>query len=248
MRCTADWIDKAITGQLRAGVRIVVVQSVERSLIGRFRERRNCSKAFYPEYQPETGPFGLAKHPWAILPLDGGHVIRPTLRNPEARAATGRYRAGEVVMVDLVRQDLFSSARPGRLLYFADDEIKFGEWSDDKADALLVRLQAWRQRAAEAGVTLLFLTIPDKSSVYWPWIKPDQQLPYPQRGEQLFTLIGARLGEQYNLLPYLREQAAAQTDLYRPNDTHFSTAGYRLLAARVAQWVPTDSPAQQSDW
>lgn len=48
VRCTGDWIGKAIAGELRAGTKTVIVQSVERSFFRRFRDKPGCAKAFYP--------------------------------------------------------------------------------------------------------------------------------------------------------------------------------------------------------
>lgn len=225
----------------------MIVQSVERELFRRFRAEPGCAKDFYPPYDAPVGAVGLPHHWWDIFPIDIRYLAKVAAVYPAAHRATGRYRSGRVVVVDLGRADLFSNQRPTRLLYYIGDELKFEKWSDAEADAVVAQMAAWRQQAAAAGIELLFLVVPDKSSVYWPWIKPDQQLPYPGKGERLFTLIDTQLGPQYNLLPHLREQAAVQTDLYGPDDTHFSTAGYRLLAARVAQWTttaPTYQPAR----
>lgn len=248
VRCTGDWIGKAIAGDLRPGAKIVIVQSVEREFFKRFRDKPGCAKDFYPPHDAPVGAVGLPHRWWEIFPMDARYLAKVAAGYPAAHRATGRYRSGKVVVVDLVRPDLFTHPRPTRLLYYSDDELKFANWSDAEADAVVAQMAAWRQQAAAAGVELLFLVVPDKSSVYWPWIKPDQRLPYPEKGERLFALVGAQLGPQYNLLPHLRERAEVQPDLYGPDDTHFSTAGYRLLAARVAQWttvaVPTHQPAR----
>ncbi|HEY0663519.1 MAG TPA: hypothetical protein VGD18_02805, partial [Thiobacillaceae bacterium] len=105
------------------------------------------------------------------------------------------------------------------------------------AAALLDRLASLRARAAAAGVQLHFLIIPDKSSVYWPHIRPEQRLPYPEKGERVFALVDEKLGAEYNLRPYLRARAVEQVDLYVPGDSHFGYRGFRLLAARVAEWM-----------
>lgn len=237
VRCTSDWIDKAMAGNLRAGAKIVIVQSAEREFLKRFRDKPGCARDFYPQYNSPVGTAGLPYHWWDIFPMDIGYLAKVAMNYPAAHRGVGRYRSGKVVVVDLVRPDLFTHLRSTRLLYYTNDELKFSSWSDAEAEAVVARMAAWRQQASAAGITLVFLAVPDKSSVYWPWIKPDQQLPYPEKGERLFTLIGEQLGPQYNLLSYLREQAVVLPDLYGPDDSHFSTAGYRLLAARVALWT-----------
>ena len=49
-----------------------------------------------------------------------------------------------------------------------------------------------------------------------------------------FAMIADSLGPRYDLLAYLRGEAERHQDIYRPDDTHFSADGHRLLAARVA--------------
>lgn len=235
--CTGDWIEKAIAGALRAGVRTVVVETVERELHVRFDDPPGCARDYYPRWDVPVDVAGEPSRWHGIFPMDIGYLSATALQYLQTRDIAGRYRSGEVVSVDLVRNDLFSNRQPHRLLYYAHDERKFERWSEADASALLDRMVAWRDRAKSAGVQLHFLVIPDKSSVYWPYIKPEQRLPYPEKGERLFALIGEKLGAEYNLLPYLREQAALQPDLYAPNDSHFSARGFRLLAARVAGWM-----------
>lgn len=237
--CMGDWIERAIAGQLRAGARTVIVETVERELFKRFDDKPGCAKTFYPPYSVDVGmPKGLAG--FGIFPMDIRHVMLTARNHWKTRGISGRYQSEDVVSVDLTRDDLFSNRLRGRLLYYGGDELKMRRWSEPEAVALLDRLAEWRARAAAAGVQLHFMIIPDKSSVYLPYIQPGQRPPYPERGERLFTLIEERFGADHNLLPWLREQALRQTDLYVPSDSHLSSDGYRLLAGRVEQWLAAD--------
>lgn len=252
---TGDWVDQAIAGSLRAGARTVIIQSVEREFVGRLGARhvsrpdkpgrKLCERSRFSPLTMPKDVIGVPVRWYQIFPVDGDYLVKTALRYPEAHVASGRYASSKVVVVDLLRSDLFSSRLSSRLAYYPDDEAKFSRWSDADAEVIVARLAEWRARAASAGIALHVLAIPDKSSVYWPYIREEQRFDYPNKGERLFALIGERLGSQYNLLPYLRQQAVSQVDLYSPDDTHLSMAGYRLLAARVAQWMPPDSPTQQ---
>lgn len=236
VRCTPDWIDKAIAGALVAGARTVIVESVEREFLDRFEGDAQCAKDHYPQAEPEVGPLPGQRSQWAIFPMDIRHLAKSAVRFRDARHA-GRYRSGKTVVVDLVRDDLFSHPLPARLAYFNQDEHKFEHWDETRARATVARLAAWRADAASRGVDLHFLLIPDKSSVYWPYIVPAQQLPYPQNGEGLHALVAGAQSAQHDMLVYLRAQVLVHKDVYRPDDTHFGAAGYRLTAARVAAWL-----------
>lgn len=234
--CTGDWIERAIAGTLRQGAKTVIVETVEREFFKRFEDEPQCAKKFYPPLDVAVG-MPRPVRGWNIFPMDIRHVAKSALQYWQTRGISGRYESGGVVSVDLVRGDLFSNKLSSRLLYFGEDEFKLKRWSEPEAAALLARFVEWRSRAAAAGIQLHFLVVPDKSSVYWPHIRPDQQIPYPDKGERLFALIEKDLGAQYNLLPRMREQAVQQRDFYSPNDSHFSARGFRLLATLVAGWM-----------
>lgn len=245
VRCTGDWLEKALQGALRAGARTLIVQSIEREFLNRFDDRPGCARDYYPPADMSGEPVGVPRSPWRIFPIDIRHLGKSAAAYGRIHDATGRLQSRKVVLVDLVRDDLFSNAQPQRLAYFADDEIKFSQWSEEAAHKTLAQLEQWQRRAEAAGVELFFLVIPDKSSVYWPHIEPAQQLPYPEHGERLFALLGERLGPAADLLSFYRELALAQPDLYRPDDTHFSATGYRHTAQVLAGWLAS-SPAARS--
>jgi SGNH hydrolase-like domain, acetyltransferase AlgX len=235
--CIGDWVDRAIGGTLVAGAKTVIIESIERSFVSRFGDAAPCSgKAIGAPLDFHGGPPAPPRRPWAVFPIDIRHLVK-TLRRYAPARRPGRYQSGETVVVDLVRDDLFSNVYRRRLTYFAGDDHRCEQWEEAEATAAVARLSAWHSRAAAAGVDLHVLLVPDKSSVYWPHIAPSQRRPYPECGERLHTLLAAACGPEHNLLPGLREQALAHSDLYRPDDTHFSAAGFRLMAAEVSHWV-----------
>lgn len=246
VRCTGDWLEKALQGALRAGARTVIVQSIEREFLGRFEDRPGCARDYYPPADMSGEPVGEPRSPWSIFPIDIRHLGKTVAAYSRIHGTTGRLQSRKAVLVDLVRDDLFSHAQPRRLAYFADDEIKFNQWSAESAGRTLVQLRQWQHRADAADVQLFFLVIPDKSSVYWPHIEPAQRLPYPEKGEQLWALLGEQLGPAFDLLPFYRELALQQPDLYRPDDTHFSAAGYRHTAQAVAGWLSPPETARSA--
>lgn len=246
VRCTGDWLEKALQGALHAGARTVIVQSIEREFLGRFEDRPGCGRDYYPPADMSGEPVGAPRSRWSIFPIDIRHLGKSVAAYGRIHGATGRLQSRKAVLVDLVRDDLFTHAQPGRLAYFAEDETKFTQWSEESAGRTLAQLRQWQHRADAAGIGLFFLVIPDKSSVYWPHIEPAQQLPYPEHGERLFALLGEQLGPAANLLAFYRELALRQPDLYRPDDTHFSATGYRHTAQAVAGWLDRPGTARSA--
>ncbi|MFZ5723663.1 MAG: alginate O-acetyltransferase AlgX-related protein [Pseudomonadota bacterium] len=242
VRCTDDWLIQAVSGRLWPGARTIIVETVEREFFSRFGEQHGCARSFYQPLHQEEGPIGQLPGLTDIFPLDATHLLKTMRNHLELPEMHGRRRLGGAVMVDLVRRDLFSTRYSDRLLFTAEDDRKLLSWSEEKAASTVAHLADLRRGAAAAGVNLVFLVIPDKSSVYWPYIHEKQRAPYPDQGERLFAMLGDQLGPGYDLLRYLREQSLVVTDVYHPGDTHLGTTGYRLLAERVAEWLQPPQP------
>lgn len=92
-----------------------------------------------------------------------------------------------------------------------------------------------QQRAKLRGIQLILVTVPDKSTVYSPWIRAGQW--HAQPDDELFRLLEENLGASQNILPAFRLAAERITDFYRPDDTHLSLNGFRFLGAQIAQLV-----------
>lgn len=237
VECIDDWIRKAVSGNLRSSARVVVVESVEREFLSRFSAPSNCLRNYYRPTELPAEVSGGSRSPWAIFPMDIRHVMKSALRYNDIHHAAGRLKSGKTVLVDLVRDDLFSNTLSHRLAYFIGDEAKFAQWDNDMAERTIKRLTALRTQAASRGITLHFLVLPDKSSVYFPYIKPDQQQPYDATARRLFALLAEHMGPEYDLLTSLQEWAPKIKDLYRPDDTHLSVRGYTVLAEKVSGWI-----------
>lgn len=236
VECIDDWISKAVAGKLRSSARVVIVESVEREFLSRFSAPDNCLRSYYRPTELPAEVSGGPRNPWAIFPMDIRHVMKSALRYSDIHHAAGRTESGKTVLVDLIRDDLFSNTLSQRLAYFNGDEAKFVQWDNDMAKRTIKRLAGLRTKAASRGIALHFLVLPDKSSVYFPYIEPDQQQPYDSTAQRLFALLAEHMGPEYDLLTPLREWAPRIKDLYRPDDTHLSVRGYRVLAEKVSGW------------
>ncbi|MDR3517031.1 MAG: hypothetical protein P4M00_14555 [Azospirillaceae bacterium] len=133
----------------------------------------------------------------------------------------------------LSRPDLFTSRLPGELLVYRDDLAK-AAWTDGDWAAIRCRLLDWQVRTEANGrTTFLVVVPPDKSSAYAPYLPADARQPDGI----------ARLAEASALhLPRvdLALRQAIQSgvrDVYLPNDTHWGTAGSRIAATSVIDYL-----------
>jgi len=132
----------------------------------------------------------------------------------------------------LSRYDLFSSRSAGEILVYRDDARK-AAWDANMIARIRCGMVDIESRFRAAGVKQFALAIaPDKSSIYRPWLaKPDQVAASRIREvHQGLNLIEARLDLQLG-----QAIASGVKDVYLPNDTHWGSAGHKLVAEAILE-------------
>ncbi|QDL55233.1 alginate O-acetyltransferase AlgX-related protein [Rhodoferax aquaticus] len=226
--CVDNWLHW-VAERRYPNLHTVVIETVERGFVPLFRNFNNC-----PRRTPKS--FQLAENnvtpsrPQKGLTLDAGYLIPTATNTLRAAWSDGSMVSGEVINVPLSTDKLFSNRKANRLLYFADDELK-RSWSDKDQAAAVANLNRFQDNLAKKGLRLVVIVVPDKSSVYRPYLSNEaSKVGYPDVFEQLKTAGVTNV----NLLSYFQHAAGETVDLYLPNDTHLSTQGYRLMASKVA--------------
>jgi hypothetical protein len=187
--------------------------------------------------------------PPSPLPIAAGQTTghRPRIaRNPDygylAWAAwnhvrldrePGRLESHETVVAPLLRADMFTCRRPDRLLYYGHDARK-DAWRDGELAAVTRTLKAVDAAARGCSARLLLVVVPDKSTTYAPWLRTPAARP---RYEAMIGSWRAAGLVAVDVLGAFRRVLPGTQDLYEPDDTHVGPAGYRLLAATVADAV-----------
>jgi hypothetical protein len=151
-----------------------------------------------------------------------------------------RFAFGDAVtptrLLPLARADLFTSRRPAQLLIYADDLLKVG-WSDVDWQTSRCALLADQSRVMANGRTsFVFVLAPDKSSAYARWLPagPWQVDAAPR------LALAADLRMPRVDLALRAEIAAGMRDVYLPDDSHWSTAGSRIVARSVIEYMQGD--------
>ncbi|MES2908734.1 MAG: hypothetical protein V4688_06195 [Pseudomonadota bacterium] len=235
--CLDYWLEQAASGKLSNKARTLIIQSSERDFMRRFTEQSSaCEPAHLQASTIAAETLTSQRSRLDLLPMNIMHVLK-TLSNHLAMSnKSGKDRFQRTIMVNLTRNDLFSNRLSGHLLYYAVDiERREQYWSPERADQALAYLARYRDMAAARGVRLLVIAIPDKSSVYAPWIAAGQLPLMP--GYNLHPRLASQFGHYADLLTPFREAAGKSTDFYAPNDTHLSLDGYRLLGRFLATQV-----------
>lgn len=236
--CLDRWIRDAIDGAISRDVKVVILSSVERKFISRYSgSLTGCESTTYKPNNVAELSLPHQVSPYDLFPMDLSYLVTTALHQHKLESKTGRFTFDNTIAVDLTRKNLFSSVHANKLLYFVnDDDGRMIDWSAARTSEAMSNLQRFMAMAQEKGVQLIAFVIPDKSSVYAPWVASGQ-IPMPE-GYNLFESLESTLGKEANYLPIFRERALQQVDFFLPNDSHTSIAGFQfigdLMTARIA--------------
>lgn len=138
----------------------------------------------------------------------------------------------------LSRHDLFSSRSAGEILAYRDDARK-AAWDANMIARIRCGMVDIENRFKTAGVQKFVLAIaPDKSGIYRPWLAEPDQVAESRIREvrQGLNLVEATLD-----LPLGQAIAAGVKDVYLPNDTHWGSAGHKLVAEAILKTLIEES-------
>jgi len=220
-----------------ASARVVIVQSVERDLVGRFAKLEPCPARRAPftlESQAASIPAQARSTTPAWPPtLDAAYLLKTAVNTVRLHTSTRDLASEDTRVVHLTGLPLFSSKQSNALLYLAGDDRKQA-WNDQDIAAVASNLRHIQMQLAQAGLKFLFVPVPDKSTVYRPYFA-QQPAPMPD----LFAALAQSGVEFVDLQQAFRQALPATKDLYLPNDTHLGIVGYQLMGRAVAQKMQT---------
>ena len=242
--CLEAFIQAALA---EPAVQQVVIQTIERHLLDRWNQASLCPAAGPEAFEGPPGRTAASRPSWQgrALAFDGQGFLgfwplvdwRILLRAQwnEARtahpaAAKLRLASGDTLNAPLERAAPFSNPRNDRLLYYLGDDFKRA-WSPEQLERAAAQAAALQARVEAAGKRFTLLVVPDKSSVYRPWLRPADRIPSPPI-EAVFRAAGVSIDHP---LAAMTDAAAATVDFYLPDDTHLSPAGFAWLGRHMAR-------------
>lgn len=160
----------------------------------------------------------------------GRHLLYGVLRH------FGR-EPSKAPVVELTRDDLFSSQRSNATLVTRADIDKTAQWDQATLDGLACLAHSVRAQVERNGHTRFVLMVaPDKLTSYAAYLK-DTGLQQASR----LPALAQRLPDLVPRLDLSLQQAAAAgtRDLYLPNNTHWGMAGHDVVAESLRQFLAT---------
>ena len=213
--------------------RIVVFEVLERMLLKTFSgESVDC------QLSDPTVPLPTDFEPLDISPTEyqrdtskryGDYQLAAKIiRNRLFLDRTGRKAKtkGCVVTVD----SLFSNRKSEQLLYFKGD-LEKRKWPENLSSKVRCGLERIRQRTEANDFTAFaVMLVPDKLSVYSPWLVDDSLANLTLLDDPVLTAIPHSLDTSVRIIQAVKQ---GFVDFYLPGDTHWSSKGSR----QVAQWM-----------
>lgn len=226
--CIDNWLNWLVAAN-KTGSRIVVMQVVERSFLAVFRNERTCAPTRVEITNgAENGP--RAEVADRGLDLDAGYLFQTSLNTLRMRIQNNRLTSGGVVNVPLSSGAFFSNKISNRLLYYAEDDSKY-TWRRSDIDASIQNLKKIKSRLADMNIRFILVVVPDKSSVYRPYM---QNALVTARPPDVFAAINNAGLDSVDLSSLFAQKVGGSIDLYLPNDTHLSVAGYKFVGEAIA--------------
>lgn len=225
--CVENWIEWA----KNTPSKIVVIEIVERNFVGIFAHAFSCAR-----FQPQpihiaAGRSDSSRQHWPPT-LDAKYLFHVALNKLRLATSTNEIVSGKRVINVPLKSGCakFSNLRSDRLLYFSDDEKKKTQSAEEQVRALN-QVVAYKKTLDTHGKQLIFVIVPDKSSVYEPCFSKSTAHNPVQYYAQTLRERGIVAP---NLLDPFRQKIANTTDLYYPNNTHWSESGYLLMSEIMA--------------
>jgi hypothetical protein len=232
--CVANWIRWIQTRKLKPGA-LVLIESVERSFVPRFAEFMPCPPITPSPVHRQLGNY-TGRWLETGLSVDIVNNLRVLANSMMLTNSQDAYVSGRVVNAALTRTDRFTNRRADRVLYHAEDEEK-SAWRERQIDSAVEHLSGAKAGFASQGVRFSLLLVPDKSSVYLTDLSRPRLRP-----TQIAQKLHARGLWAFDTQACFRLQAENSRDFYLPDDQHLGTAGYRTLAASIAQSRCVNAP------
>lgn len=200
----------------------VIVETVERGLVGRWSELefdRKVSQVPFI-YRSEYDELHRSRLQTRIGEMfsQGADWIMLSLGLDENPVRYAKLSA-----------ELFSLKGKERDLYFYYADLDKLDATDDELRQIVDNMESLHARLAERGIRLLILPAPDKYELYQDFVENN---PYPKKllGRQL-TEAFASLDYVVNPLPQLQQMLRdGRRDLYMADDSHWSSESASLAA------------------
>jgi hypothetical protein len=226
VECIDGWVKWAIHNP---DGHTIIIETVEREFVPRFSKFSNCSKAHFVATEVGAGLTNPIRAHWP--PIDDiGFLFNAAINTLRMNLQPTKDVRGNVTNSPLRPHCAsFSNRRADRLLYYSHDNDK-AHWTNEEIQQAVSNIRQLQEDAHKYGKQLVFVVAPDKLSAYRDCLgQKSVGTRYPNVTEALIE-AGVKTP---NLLATFKSNVGKVTDLYNPNNTHWSEEGYMLAASEI---------------
>ena len=228
--CIANWVQRAATQET---AKWIVIETVEREFLRRFGTVEACEeKPNRPIHITQTATPAQRETGWTWPKHASASYLWTTARNTARMSAkdadylTHGQTANAVIDPGCGN---FSNKRNDRMLYLREDE-ESSTWDKTDIDAAIANVLRIQRLLETHGKRLIFLMMPNKLAVYQDCLITVR----PKVPVDLNQQLQAAGVHTTDLTTVLRNARPRIVDMYKPNDSHLSTAGYMALARNIS--------------
>lgn len=229
--CIPNFIGAAIADPAS---KFIVVETVERSFVERFSHISSCPRT---ELIPLEAQAGIKAYPRPTWPptLSLSYLTATAINTAELNIFPEMYFNKFTVVNTPLRTGCvrFSNRRNDRLLYYADDDFK-QLWSAQEIRDAVANVLRIQKEVERRGKKFVLVVAPDKSSVYQACLLHKNDTQSMPNITEILISFGVKTP---NLLTSFRGNINKIVDLYDPDNTHWSEAGYILAGNEIGKYL-----------
>lgn len=229
--CITNWIEAAIA---KPANKIIIVETVERNFVTRFSHISFCPSTEPIPSEVPSGIIANLRPTWP--PTLSLSYLMPTAMNTAELNIFPQKESNSVLVVNTPLRagcSRFSNRRNDRFLYYADDDMK-QQWSAQEIRDAVANVLHIQKEVEESGKIFILVIAPDKSAVYQTCLLHNNAIRTMPNINEILIAAGVKAP---NMHAIFKEKINTIVDLYDPDNTHWSEAGYILAGETISQYI-----------
>lgn len=234
--CISNWINYSITNSTSS---MVIIQSVEREIIGRFSQMPTCNEEDPFTIKASSVKIESSQRPIWPLTFDFTYLSTTALNTFKSNLLHEEYSNKYMTVNESLRDGcaLFSNKRNDRILYYSQDNNKY-KWTEMEINNSISNILKIQKNVERSGRKFVFIVAPDKSAVYKNCLKNRNPKEVDPNINQLLIHAGVNAPDMRG---QFKLKIGEVIDLYDPDNTHWSIAGYILAGEVISRYISRKS-------
>jgi hypothetical protein len=229
--CLQNWIDSMTKDPTS---KIIMIETIEREFVSHFSQIRSCMHDDTIPTEVQEGVTINLRPTWPPT-LSLSYIVSTAINTAEMNIFAEKVEKGSWVINAPLRAGcaLFSNRRNDRLLYYASDDNK-EKWSLQELKNAVSNLSQIQKAVEGKGKLFVLMIVPDKSTVYQNCLYFNNKIQDRPNVTNILNTSGINTPD---LLPNFMGNVGRVLDLYDPDNTHWTEAGYALAGNTISEFI-----------